>query len=82
MNAPEGKEKMLKIVIIGECASGKTTIASEIAALLESLNMNVTVKDADLNAGSHPPDIHEGCVEAMAGREVEITTVQTQRSRG
>ena len=72
----------LKIIIMGAAGEGKTTLASEIAALLESLNMNVTVRDADLDSGSRNPEIHEGAVEAMAGREVEITTVQTQRSRG
>ena len=71
---------MLKITISGKPGSGKTTLASEIGALLQSLNMNVTIVDFDLNNDAHPSDIHEHAVEAMAGREVIIQTVQERKS--
>jgi hypothetical protein len=51
---------------------GKTTLASEIACLLESLDMSVTVVDLE---SSIFREHHEKCVEAMAGREVLIETV-------
>ena len=69
---------MLKITISGGPAEGKTTLASEIVALLESLKMDVTIEDYDLTHDAHPSDVHEHAVEAMAGREVLVTTKQPQ----
>lgn len=64
---------MLKIIIQGTPAAGKTTLASEIAALLESLKMGVTVVDCPLDAPPNP-EFHELRARAMAGRDVTIVT--------
>ena len=71
---------MLKITITGMCGDGKTTIASEIAALLESLKMKVIIKDYDLNTGPGRTSAnHQQCVKCMEGRQIEIQTIQTRR---
>jgi uridine kinase len=71
---------MLKITITGMCGDGKTTVASEIAALLESLKMKVIIKDIDLAMGhSRTSANHEQCVKCMEGRQIEIETIQTRR---
>lgn len=71
---------MLKVTITGYCAEGKTTIASEIGALLESLGMNVTIHDIDLDDGPRNSEVHEGAVQAMKGRSVTIETIQLRKS--
>jgi Mrp family chromosome partitioning ATPase len=76
---------MLKITISGKPGAGKTTIASEIAALLQSLDMNVTIVDFDLVGGDslhnlRSDEVHQASVEAMAGRSVVIQTVQERKS--
>ena len=71
---------MLTITISGGPAEGKTTLASEIAALLESLKMNVVVKDYDLENGIRSDQTHQLYIGAMAGCEVLITTEQPKTS--
>jgi len=74
----------LKITITGYPGEGKTTLASEIAALLTSLKMDVSIEDIDLEPppyGGRSDEVHEGCVLAMHGREVLIETVQLRKSR-
>ena len=68
----------LKITITGYPGEGKTTLASEIAALLQSLKMDVAIKDMDLDPpyGGRSDELHQGCLLAMNGREVLIETVQ------
>lgn len=69
---------MLKITISGLSGEGKTTLASEIAALLNSLKMNVSVNDIDLN---HCHEIHEDAVFALAGHEVLVETATLTRQK-
>lgn len=70
---------MLKITITGHVAEGKTTLTSEIGALLESLGMNVTINDIDLEGGPRDSEVHDGAVKAMHGRPVVIQTIQIRK---
>jgi tRNA uridine 5-carbamoylmethylation protein Kti12 len=70
---------MLKITITGYPAEGKTTLASEIGALLQCLKMNVSIQDRDLEE-PRSDELHQGCIEAMRGREVLIETVQLRKA--
>lgn len=70
---------MIKIQIIGRQGEGKTTFASEIGALLQSLGMDVTIDDFDLDDGPRDSELHQQCVEAMSGEEVLIQTVQVRK---
>jgi uridine kinase len=70
---------MLKIIIEGYCAEGKTTVACEIAAILSSLGMHVTVHDLDFYHDNRTNKIRERSRGAMRGREVVIETIQLNR---
>lgn len=70
----------LKITISGYTGDGKTTLAHEIDHLLDSMGMNVTVKDFDLNNSDSEAN-HEKRIDAMSYRYVLIETIQLQRNK-
>lgn len=74
--------KNLTITISGAPAAGKTTLASELAALLSDLGFRVTVEDFDLqNGNARSGELHQQALDAMVadGREIVVRTVQTAR---
>ena len=75
----EDPKKTIYIDISTCVAQGKTTIARVLKECLETLEMSVEVKDADLSSGAFVQQL-DLCKKAMKERNVIIRTRQLPRN--
>jgi adenylylsulfate kinase-like enzyme len=71
-------EKKLKVLILGGCASGKTTLAQFIEETLRAHGIETLVGDIDRELGCDYPEMQEKRLNGLAeqGLKVSVTTVQ------
>lgn len=75
-------KEVIRIIVEGKPASGKTTLALALKEFLESQkfeNVTIDVNDIDLEHGSHYPTLQPFRMNAIKDRHIVIETRPTPR---